>query len=67
MKPCTECRHEKPARDFYKSKTHRGGRQPICIECSKVRARLTNQALAVLRERHREEYLEIRRDLMEAG
>lgn len=64
MKACSDCKHEKPAKEFYRRSS--GGRQPICKDCGKARSRVTNQALAMLRERHRDEYMAIRAELTEA-
>jgi len=61
---CNDCGLSKRANDFYKSRNTPTGRALICADCARNRARVTNQALAMLRDRHRDEYLAIRADLM---
>lgn len=62
-KLCNDCSEEKSLFDFYRSKHDPSGRAPICRPCSRRRARMTNRALAILRDRHYQEYLAIRQEL----
>jgi hypothetical protein len=62
---CSTCRLTKPLAEFYRSNDPRDpdGRLRTCASCSKDRANITNRALRILRDRHRDEYLAIRQDL----
>lgn len=62
-KKCTDCGKRRVLTKYYHSKNAPDGRAPVCVDCSRLRSRVTNLALAALRDRHRGEYLELRTEL----
>jgi len=64
MRTCNDCGRTKKLADFYTSKHDPSGRAPICRPCSRHRARITNRALSMLRDRYYAEYMDIRKSLM---
>lgn len=65
-KKCNDCGKRKALSQYYKGANQPDGLAIICKPCSKERSQVTNRALAALRDRHREEYLLIRAELMGA-
>lgn len=62
MKICKSCGQDKPLTEYYSGKGYRGGKNPNCKECMKLRVNKENQNAAAKRYRDRYPERRLERD-----